>query len=413
MEYFEKAEINISESVGIRKNHVSENSELKRDLANSIIILGRIQGRLGKYTEADSNFNIALKLMHTMGDSNLEKNKWLVSRIYKEYGDMLLFKHDFPQSEVLFNKSYNLNKELAISNPNSYKPELSIILNEIAISQQYQRKFEKSEANFLESLAINKELSKLNPFIYEPKVALTLFNLSTLCSDISQYKRAESYIVECIKIYRDLATTNPLAYNNLLASSLHYIGNLYSKMNNKDSSIVKLIEAINLYKELDSINPKTYKGWYARSIIDLAWEKYQTDLTKAINLADESIEICKPYADSDATIRSVLALCYGRMSRFQLFSKQFGEAEKYSLLAIKYYDNKVYVIKKNLAHSLLYQGKFKEAEKIYIELKDKPNSQDKSKTFKDVLIQDLDELEKAGITHPDIAKIRTLLNQKE
>ena len=56
----------------------------------------------------------------------------------------------------------------------------------------------------------------------------------------------------------------------------------------------------------------------------------------------------------------------------------------------------------------LFQGKYAEAEKIYITLKDKPYNK---ATYRETFLADLNELEKAGITHPDIAKIRALLKK--
>ncbi|MFZ4400352.1 MAG: hypothetical protein ACOYO1_09980, partial [Bacteroidales bacterium] len=68
-------------------------------------------------------------------------------------------------------------------------------------------------------------------------------------------------------------------------------------------------------------------------------------------------------------------------------------------------------IHSKLALTLLFQGKFENAEKIYQRLKDKEYPNDISKTYKEVFLEDLYELEKEGITHPDVIKIRSLLNQ--
>jgi hypothetical protein len=58
---------------------------------------------------------------------------------------------------------------------------------------------------------------------------------------------------------------------------------------------------------------------------------------------------------------------------------------------------------------LLFQGKYLEAEKMYISLKDKPY---KNATYKDTFLANFNELEKAGVTHPDIAKIKTILKKQ-
>jgi len=60
----------------------------------------------------------------------------------------------------------------------------------------------------------------------------------------------------------------------------------------------------------------------------------------------------------------------------------------------------------NLAHALLLQGKYAEAEKIYLEYKDKPY---KGETYKVAFLSALKNLEDQGVTHPDIERIMALL----
>jgi hypothetical protein len=65
-------------------------------------------------------------------------------------------------------------------------------------------------------------------------------------------------------------------------------------------------------------------------------------------------------------------------------------------------------INTNLALVLLYQGKYEEAKIIYLQLKDKPYG---DATYGTTFLEDLEVLEKEGITHPDVAKIRKLLTE--
>jgi hypothetical protein len=94
----------------------------------------------------------------------------------------------------------------------------------------------------------------------------------------------------------------------------------------------------------------------------------------------------------------------------QLFEKKFQQAEASAQKGFKVDSTQIW-IKKNLAHSLLYQSKYEEAKVLYLKYQDKPFPQDTTKTFGVVFLKDLDELEKAGITHPDVAKIRKLLSE--
>ena len=62
--------------------------------------------------------------------------------------------------------------------------------------------------------------------------------------------------------------------------------------------------------------------------------------------------------------------------------------------------------KANLAVSLLLQNKFEAAKKIYVSLKDKSFE---GKTFVSIFLDDIAQLEKAGINHLDFEKIKTVL----
>ena len=107
-----------------------------------------------------------------------------------------------------------------------------------------------------------------------------------------------------------------------------------------------------------------------------------------------------------------LANAYGCLSRYLLFEKRFAEAEEAALAGLNIsgfekpegFDKQVEWIHTNLATSLLYQGKYKDAEKIYKQYINK--SYNEEKTWKEIFLADLDELEKAGITYPDVKKIR-------
>ena len=65
--------------------------------------------------------------------------------------------------------------------------------------------------------------------------------------------------------------------------------------------------------------------------------------------------------------------------------------------------------KTNLAPALLFQNRYEEAKKLYIELK--PLKDTVGNSIAKACLDDLDALEKAGVKHKDVAKIRTLLEQ--
>ena len=109
-------------------------------------------------------------------------------------------------------------------------------------------------------------------------------------------------------------------------------------------------------------------------------------------------------------ILSYLSFAYGNLAWYQLFAKDFAAAEKSARKGLETAPSQQW-INTNLALSLLFQGKYKKAEAVYVQFKDKPY--DETMDFKAVFLKDLADLEAAGITHPDVERVRRLLQEKE
>ena len=68
------------------------------------------------------------------------------------------------------------------------------------------------------------------------------------------------------------------------------------------------------------------------------------------------------------------------------------------------------LIKGNLAHAYLFDNQFHKAKAVYLENRDAKIDDERS--FIQMVSDDFKELEEAGITHPDIQKIKALLPPK-
>ena len=66
------------------------------------------------------------------------------------------------------------------------------------------------------------------------------------------------------------------------------------------------------------------------------------------------------------------------------------------------------LIKGNLAHGYLCDNQFDEAKAIYLENKDAKLNDERS--FSQAVLDDFKELQDAGITHPDMEKIKALMS---
>ena len=129
--------------------------------------------------------------------------------------------------------------------------------------------------------------------------------------------------------------------------------------------------------------------------------------SKRDNLA--SIEdILINHSNKDKVLVQKIARYYGNRSWYLLFALKFNEAEQSAKKGLAI-DTSSTLIKKNLAHSLLFEGKYEDALKIYKDLKRLKNEEGKSYTTN--CLEDLDILEKNGVTNKDISKIREFLKE--
>ena len=107
-------------------------------------------------------------------------------------------------------------------------------------------------------------------------------------------------------------------------------------------------------------------------------------------------------------ILSYLSFAYGNLAWYKLFAKDFTAAEQSARRGLETAPSQQW-INTNLALSLLYQGKYEEAEAVYVRFKDQPFNEEMD--FRTAFLQDLEDLEAAGITHPDVEKVRALLGE--
>jgi Flp pilus assembly protein TadD len=119
------------------------------------------------------------------------------------------------------------------------------------------------------------------------------------------------------------------------------------------------------------------------------------------------LETAAEQSDDQAIIAELCNAC-GKLAWYQLFAKDFAAAEQSARKGLETAPSQQW-INTNLVLSLLYQGKYEEAEAVYVRFKDQPY--DESMDFKTVFLKDLADLEAAGITHPDVGKVRVLLGE--
>ncbi len=102
---------------------------------------------------------------------------------------------------------------------------------------------------------------------------------------------------------------------------------------------------------------------------------------------------------------------YLSLAWYHLFDRNPREAIAASLKALELSPPNAAMIKVTLAHSYLFDNQFDKAKAIYLENKNS-KLRDDERTFSQAVLEDFKELQDAGITHPDIEKIKALLTSK-
>ncbi len=99
---------------------------------------------------------------------------------------------------------------------------------------------------------------------------------------------------------------------------------------------------------------------------------------------------------------------YLSLAWFHLFDRNAREAIAASLKALELSPRNGAMINVTLAHSYLFDNQFDKAKAIYLENKN-AKLRDDERTFSQAVLDDFKKLEEAGVTHPDMEKIKALI----
>lgn len=99
---------------------------------------------------------------------------------------------------------------------------------------------------------------------------------------------------------------------------------------------------------------------------------------------------------------------YTNLSWYQLMARDFAGALASSEAGLKINQSSL-PLETNHAHALLFLGRTQEAEAVYLRYRGKKMYPDSDTTWEQVILKDLNDLEKEGLSDPEIARVRALL----
>jgi tetratricopeptide (TPR) repeat protein len=139
----------------------------------------------------------------------------------------------------------------------------------------------------------------------------------------------------------------------------------------------------------------------------LAYVQYcQRKYTEAIASQQMALAVAKKEGGDGG--RRQTAEAYFALSRYELFARDFAAvlADSEAGLAL---DPAYLSLLAKRAHAYLFLGQIREAEQIYRAHRGEIIDAKSNRTWEQVVLKDFDELEKSGLTCPEVARIRELL----
>ena len=331
------------------------------DLAGTQNNLGVLYNNTQRYKESEKMYLSALKICQRLTAANPQVYEPDLAMTQNNLGLLYSDIRRYEESEEMHLSAVEIYQRLTIVNPQVYEPDLAMAQSNLGTLYKDTRRYEDSEKLCLSAMEIRRRLAAANPQVYEPDLAMTQYNLGCLYSDTQRYEDSEKMYLSAMEIRRRLAVANPQVYEPDLADTQYNLGCLYYNIQRYEDSEEMYLSALEVYQRLTAVNPQVYEPYLVRACNNL----------------------------------SCLFLAQGN----------FEEAERYAREGAKY-DSTHHTIYTNLAASLLLQGRYAEAEEIYLRYKEE---------LKEDFLSDFEDFYQRGIIPPeredDVERIKKLLSK--
>ncbi|MEI9944287.1 MAG: tetratricopeptide repeat protein [Chitinophagaceae bacterium] len=429
------AEAAFLEALDIRKR-LSKTDSLKYEYEIAMVQtnLGNFYALKKNYPAAESAYLEALAKYKKSAEANPASFETYVAIAQNNLGIIYVATKNFRAAKAAYLQALDIRRRAAKTNPAAYEADVASTQNNLGLFYSTIQDYSAAETAYMEALKIRQQLSKNNPDTYEIEVARTKNNLGNLYTDEKKYPSANTAYLEALTIYKKKVAAGADEYSSALCRIILLMAVLekeHGQLNNQAfianhlalarSILISRIEFPEKDDYLYLLQNLENTFYIGKKLIPINELKQKIDEAAdngvKITLSQQLIRNYQSLIDSGYTqLAGELGSSYGNLAWYLLFEKKFADAERSAREALEPrtfkknvdYDISINWVNTNLALALLFQGKYAEAEKIYLSFKDRPNGKG---TYKDTFLGDIDEMEKAGITHKDVKKIRELLKK--
>ncbi|MCB0561955.1 MAG: tetratricopeptide repeat protein [Phaeodactylibacter sp.] len=332
-------------------------------------------------TSFDNLFNYAEFLQEQKG---LEKAEEIYQRILglrfdthqlartrKQLGALYHDQYKYEEALQCYETALKMYQKLEKETPGKYEAEMARIQNNLGLLYldsahlKPENYLKLAEQAFRKAVRIQKKLAASNPRLYGPLLSRTENNLARLYQESGDFQKAENILQKVLRAYQKFSQDGPLKFESSLALANINLSWLYLTAGQHEKAEPYIRQALQIYQKLARTNPRRYN--------------------------------------------SDVAMAFANLGTYHFYSRQFEEAERNTREAIKVAPGEEW-LQLNLANALLFQGRYLEAWKIYTALKNKPY--EGKKTYRELILEDFQDIESKSLAHPDMEKIRTLLQEK-
>ena len=405
--YGESEEMYLSAMEIFRELTVANPQAYEPDLARTRNNLGNLYRDTQRYKESEEMYLSVLTVYQRLTIANLQVYEPDLARAQNNLGNLYRDTQRYKESEEMYLSAVEIYQRLSVANPQVYEPDLAMVQNNLGLLYSDIQRYEDSEKMHLSAVEIYRRLAAANPQVYEPDLAETQNDLGILYSDTRRYEESEEMYLSAMEIRRRLAVANPQVYEPGLARTQYNLGCLYSDTRRYEESEKMYLSAMEIRRRLAVANPQVYEPDLADTQYNLgclyyniqryeeSGEMYLSALKVYQRLTVADPQVYEPYLVRACNNLSFLFLAQGN----------FEEAERYAREGAKY-DSTHHTIYTNLAASLLFQGRYAEAEEIYLRYKEE---------LKEDFLSDFEDFYQRGIIPPeredDVERIKKLLSK--
>ena len=405
--YGESEEMYLSAVEIYQRLSVANPQVYEPDLARTRNNLGCLYDNTQRYKESEEMYLSVLTVYQRLTIANPQVYEPDLARAQNNLGNLYRDTQRYKESEEMYLSAVEIYQRLSVANPQVYEPDLAMVQNNLGLLYSDIQRYEDSEKMHLSAVEIYRRLAAANPQVYEPDLAETQNDLGILYSDTRRYEESEEMYLSAMEIRRRLAVANPQVYEPGLARTQYNLGCLYSDTRRYEESEKMYLSAMEIRRRLAVANPQVYEPDLADTQYNLgclyyniqryeeSGEMYLSALKVYQRLTVADPQVYEPYLVRACNNLSFLFLAQGN----------FEEAERYAREGAKY-DSTHHTIYTNLAASLLLQGRYAEAEEIYLRYKEE---------LKEDFLSDFEDFYRRGIIPPeredDVERIKKLLSK--